>query len=125
MEVESSAISALGYEVSRLRLAIEFQKKRQVYVYYEVPHSEFKASLAANRKDVYLTLIVLQRSIAVQAHTGAAAKRHTNCSEAPEQHTFFLSRGTSYSSYHLIYDRRYILKTLVVQVRRTGRRASE
>lgn len=61
LEVESSAICALGYEAEQQRLGIEFQQKRQVYVYYEVPLSEFKAFLAAESKGRYLTLVFLPK----------------------------------------------------------------
>jgi hypothetical protein len=61
VEVESTAICALGYEAARRRLGIEFQEKRQVYVYDEVPPSEFKAFLAAESKGRYLTLVFLPK----------------------------------------------------------------
>jgi hypothetical protein len=59
VEVESSAVSALGYEVGQRRLGIEFQETRQVYVYFEVPHSEFKAFLSSESKGRYLTGVFL------------------------------------------------------------------
>jgi KTSC domain len=62
VEVQSSAIRGLGYDTAQGRLGIEFQEKRQVYVYYEVPHWEFKAFLAAESKGRYLTLVFLPRN---------------------------------------------------------------
>jgi hypothetical protein len=62
VETESSAISALGYEVSRRRLGIGFQDKRQMYLYHEVPHFEFNAFLAAESKGRYLTRILPSKS---------------------------------------------------------------
>lgn len=61
VQVESSAVCALGYDADRRCLGIEFQEKRQVYLYYEVPHSEFKAFLAADSKGRYLTLVFLPK----------------------------------------------------------------
>jgi hypothetical protein len=62
LEVESSAICGLGYDAVQRRLGIEFQEKRQVYVYYEVPDSEFKTFLAAESKGRYLTLVFLPKN---------------------------------------------------------------
>ncbi len=59
--LESSAISALGYDPRRRRLGIEFHDKRQVYFYYDVPCSEFEAFLSAESKGRYLTQIFLAR----------------------------------------------------------------
>jgi hypothetical protein len=60
-DVDSSAICALGYDRRWRRLGIEFQEKRQVYFYYEVPPSEFEAFLAAESKGRYLTLVFLPK----------------------------------------------------------------
>ena len=62
VEVESSAICSLGYDAAQRRLGIEFQEKRQVYVYYEVPHSEFEVFLAAESKGRYLTRVFLLKT---------------------------------------------------------------
>jgi len=62
VEVESSAIRGLGYDAAQRRLGIEFQEKRQVYVYYEVPHSEFEVFLAAESKGRYLTQVFLPKN---------------------------------------------------------------
>lgn len=61
LEVESSAICALGYDMKRRCLGIEFRDKRQVYAYHEVPHSEYEAFLAAESKGRYLTLVFLPK----------------------------------------------------------------
>lgn len=61
VQVESSAVCALGYEIDRRCLGIEFQERRQVYLYYEVPHSEFRAFLGADSKGRYLTLVFLPK----------------------------------------------------------------
>jgi len=52
----------LGYDAAQRRLGIEFQEKRQVYVYYEVPHSEFEVFLAAESKGRYLTQVPLPKN---------------------------------------------------------------
>jgi hypothetical protein len=61
VEVQSSAIFALGYDMKRRCLGIEFQEKRQVYIYSEVPDSEYGEFLAAESKGRYLTLVFLHR----------------------------------------------------------------
>lgn len=61
VEVESSAVCALGYDADRRCLGIEFRAKQQVYIYYEVPAPEFEAFLAADSKGRYLTLIFLPK----------------------------------------------------------------
>lgn len=61
VEVESSAVCALGYDADRRCLGIEFQERQQVYLYHEVPASEFTAFLAADSKGRYLTLVFLPK----------------------------------------------------------------
>jgi hypothetical protein len=62
--VESSAVSALGYEAGRSRLGIEFQVSRRVYIYHAVPPSEFKEFLEAESKGRYLTQVFLPKGYA-------------------------------------------------------------
>ena len=62
IEVQSSAITALAYDARTRRLGIEFQQKRKVYFYYEVPLSEFEAFLAADSKGNYLTTQFLSKN---------------------------------------------------------------
>lgn len=59
--VESSAISALGYDAGRRRLGIEFRESRQVYFYYAVPRWEFENFVKADSKGRYLTQIFLPK----------------------------------------------------------------
>lgn len=59
--MESSAISALGYDARGRRLGIEFREERKVYFYFDVPPAEFKAFLAADSKGRYLTLVFLKK----------------------------------------------------------------
>lgn len=59
--VESSAISALGYDAGRRRLGIEFQKSGLVYFYYAVPRWEFEDFLKADSKGRYLTQVFLPK----------------------------------------------------------------
>jgi hypothetical protein len=61
MQVQSSAVSALGYDLERQSVGIEF-KNGQVYVYGHVPYSEFEPFLAAESKGRYLTLIFLPKN---------------------------------------------------------------
>jgi len=61
IQVESSVVSALGYEIERQRLGIEF-KHGQVYIYRDVPYSELEAFLAAESKGRYLTMVFLPKS---------------------------------------------------------------
>jgi hypothetical protein len=70
--VESSVISALGYEARQRRLGIEFREMRQVYFYYEVPASEFDGFLEAESKGRYLTLVFLPKNY---AYTGPYLSR--------------------------------------------------
>jgi hypothetical protein len=62
--VESSAISALGYEADRRRLGIEFQVSGLAYIYHAVPASEFNAFLEAESKGRYLTQVFLPKRYA-------------------------------------------------------------
>jgi hypothetical protein len=62
--VESSAVSALGYEQGRRLLGIEFRESRLVYVYYAVPPSEFEGFMAAESKGRYLTEVFLPQKYA-------------------------------------------------------------
>jgi len=59
--VESSAISALGYEAGRRRLGIEFRESRLVYFYSAVPRWEFEDFLKAESKGRYLTQVFLPK----------------------------------------------------------------
>jgi KTSC domain len=59
--VESSAISALGYETGQRRLGIEFRESRLVYFYYAVPRWEFEDFLKAESKGRYLTQVFLSK----------------------------------------------------------------
>ena len=59
--VESSAVSALGYDADWRRLGIEFQKSRNVYFYYGVPRWEFEDFLRADSKGRYLTQVFLPK----------------------------------------------------------------
>jgi hypothetical protein len=61
LAVESSAISALGYEARQRRLGIEFRESREVYFYYGVPGSEFERFLKAESKGRYLTQVFLPK----------------------------------------------------------------
>jgi hypothetical protein len=61
LAVESSAISALGYEARQRRLGIEFRKSREVYFYYRFPASEFEEFLKAESKGHYLTQVFLPK----------------------------------------------------------------
>jgi hypothetical protein len=62
IEVQSSAITALAYDARACRLGIEFQQKRKVYFYYDVPPSEFEAFLAAESKGRYLSTQFLPKN---------------------------------------------------------------
>jgi hypothetical protein len=62
IDVDSSAICALGYDARQRRLGIEFREKRQVYFYDDVPPSELEAFLAAESKGRYLTQVFLPRN---------------------------------------------------------------
>lgn len=59
--VESSAVSALGYEDGRRRLGIEFRESQRVYFYDTVPRWEFEDFLKAESKGRYLTQIFLPK----------------------------------------------------------------
>jgi hypothetical protein len=58
--VESSAISALGYDAGRRRLGTSFGR-RQVYFYYAVPLWQFEDFLKADSKGRYLTQVFLPK----------------------------------------------------------------
>jgi hypothetical protein len=73
--VESSAISALGYEADRRRLGIEFRDRRLVYIYHAVPRSEFKGFLEAESKGRYLMQVFLPKKY---AYSGP----YSNCEQA-------------------------------------------
>ena len=62
--VESSAVSALGYEADRRRLGIEFRESRMIYIYYGVPPWEFKRFMEAESKGRYLTQVFLPKNYA-------------------------------------------------------------
>jgi hypothetical protein len=62
--VESSAVSALGYDADRRRLGIEFRDSGLVYIYYAVPASEFNGFLEAESKGRYLTQVFLPKKYA-------------------------------------------------------------
>ena len=61
IQVESSVVSALSYEIERHQLGIDF-KRGEVYVYPDVPYSEFEAFLAAESKGRYLTSVFLPKN---------------------------------------------------------------
>jgi hypothetical protein len=51
--VESTSIATMGYDPSQAVLEIEFRKSRNVYRYYSVPETEFRALLDSNSKGSY------------------------------------------------------------------------
>src|ERR1700757_4950515 len=83
--VESSAVSALGYEAGRRRLGIEFRESRVVYFYSAVPRWEFEDFLKAESKGRYLTQVFSPSIIPFQDPTRAAGGLPEACSEIAQQ----------------------------------------
>lgn len=59
--VDSTSIAAIGYNLRRRELGIEFQPSGDVYRYFDVPPEEHVAFLAAESKDRYLNQVFKPR----------------------------------------------------------------
>jgi hypothetical protein len=52
--VESSSIASVGYDPTWKMLEIEFKDTGEVYLYFDVPQSEYEAFMRAPSKGTYL-----------------------------------------------------------------------
>ncbi len=59
--VDSTSISALGYDPGRRELEIEFRQSGEVYRYFEVPDEEYEGFKAAESKGRYLNQVFKPR----------------------------------------------------------------
>jgi hypothetical protein len=57
VEVDSTSIGALGYNLPKRQLGIEFRKSGDVYFYFEVPPEDYQGFMAAESKGEYLNRI--------------------------------------------------------------------
>ena len=61
LAVDSTSIAAIGYDMRKRELGIEFLQSGAVYLYFEVPPEEHQAFLAAESKGQYLNLVFKMR----------------------------------------------------------------
>jgi len=52
--VDSETIASIGYDPTRKMLEIEFRHSGEVYLYFDVPQSEYEAFMSAPSKGTYL-----------------------------------------------------------------------
>lgn len=52
--VDSETIASVGYDPTWKMLEIEFRQSGEVYLYFEVPQSEYEAFMSAPSKGTYL-----------------------------------------------------------------------
>jgi hypothetical protein len=57
VEVESTNLSAIGYDVLRGELGIRFRESGKTYVYLDVPQGEYQAFITAKSKGTYLNQV--------------------------------------------------------------------
>ncbi len=57
VEVDSTNVSAVGYDTLKRELGIRFHGSGKVYLYFDVPHREYQEFMAAKSKGTYLNQV--------------------------------------------------------------------
>jgi KTSC domain len=57
MEVDSTSLSAIGYDTLKSELGIRFRESGRTYFYLDVPQREYQAFMTARSKGTYLNQV--------------------------------------------------------------------
>lgn len=72
VEVDSTTVSAIGYDTLKRELGIRFRDSGKAYFYLDVPPEEYDAFMSASSKGTYLNQVFKLKGYSYRAAGGPA-----------------------------------------------------
>jgi hypothetical protein len=67
IEVDSTSVSAIGYDTHKRELGVRFRDSGKSYFYLDVPLEEYEAFMAARSKGTYLNRVLKMKAYSYRA----------------------------------------------------------